>query len=108
MAQDKYRQFWWQITLTKILFSVIPLILLAMVLYNHFSNSYTGKVLEALRTLAANRQGALDLFLEERIAQLVTLAQTNSLAQLSDEEVLEQGFQYRPVRFQILYRFGHY
>jgi two-component system, NtrC family, sensor kinase len=92
MAKDKYRQFWWQITLTKILFSVIPLILLAMVLYNHFSNSYTGKVLEALRTLATNRQGALDLFLEERISQLVTLAQTGSLAQLSDEEYLNKVF----------------
>jgi two-component system, NtrC family, sensor kinase len=92
MAQDKYRQFWWQITLTKILFSVIPLILLAIVLYSHFSDSYTSKVLEAIRTLAVNRQGALDLFLEERISQLVTLAQTNTLAQLSDEEYLNKVF----------------
>jgi two-component system NtrC family sensor kinase len=92
MAQDKYRQFWWQITLTKILFSVIPLILLALVLYNHFSDSYTSKVLEAIRTLAVNRQGALDLFLEERISQLVTLANTNSLAQLTKEEYLNKVF----------------
>jgi len=92
MAQDKYRQFWWQITLTKILFSVIPLILLALVLYNHFSDSYTSKVLEAIRTLAVNRQGALDLFLEERMAQLVTLANTNSLAQLTNEEYLNKVF----------------
>jgi hypothetical protein len=48
MAEDKYRQLWWQITLTKILFSVIPLILLALVLYNHFSDSYTSKVLRPL------------------------------------------------------------
>ena len=92
MVEDKYRQFWWQITLTKILFSVIPLILLALVLYNHFSDSYTSKVLEAIRTLAVNRQGALDLFLEERIAQLVTLANTNPLAQLTDEEYLNKVF----------------
>ncbi len=32
------------------------------------------------------------MFLEERIAQLVTLAQTNSLAQLSDEEYLNKVF----------------
>jgi len=92
MVEDKYRQFWWQITLTKILFSVIPLILLALVLYNHFSDSYTSKVLEAIRTLAVNRQGALDLFLEERMAQLVTLANTNSLAQLTNEEYLNKVF----------------
>ncbi len=92
MVEDKYRQFWWQITLTKILFSVIPLILLALVLYNHFSDSYTSKVLEAIRTLVVNRQGALDLFLEERISQLVTLANTNTLAQLTKEEYLNKVF----------------
>ncbi len=92
MVDDKYRTFWWQITLTKILFSIIPLILLVSVLYGHFSDAYTTKVLEALRTLATNRQGALDLFFEERIAQLVTLANTNSLAQLSDEDYLNRVF----------------
>lgn len=92
MVDDKYRTFWWQITLTKILFSIIPLILLVSVLYGHFSDAYTTKVLEALRTLATNRQGALDLFLEERIAQLVTLANTNTLAQLADEDYLNRVF----------------
>ncbi len=92
MVDEKYRQFWWQITLTKILFSIIPLILLVLVLYFHFSDAYTTKVLEAIRTLAINRQGALDLFLEERIAQLVTLANTNSLAQLSNEDYLNRVF----------------
>jgi two-component system NtrC family sensor kinase len=92
MEEKKYRQFWWQITLTKILFSVIPLLILATTLYYHFSVSYTAKVLEGLRTLAANRQGSLDLFLEERVSQLATLANTNTLAQLSDEEYLNKVF----------------
>jgi two-component system NtrC family sensor kinase len=92
MEEKKYRQFWWQITLTKILFSVIPLLVLAATLYYHFSVSYTAKVLEGLRTLAANRQGSLDLFLEERISQLATLANTNTMAQLSDEEYLNKVF----------------
>ncbi len=92
MEERKYRQFWWQITLTKILFSVIPLLVLAATLYYHFSVSYTAKVLEGLRTLAANRQGSLDLFLEERISQLATLANTNTLAQLSNEDYLNKVF----------------
>jgi two-component system NtrC family sensor kinase len=92
MEERKYRQFWWQITLTKILFSVIPLLILAATLYYHFSVSYTAKVLEGLRTLAANRQSSLDLFLEERISQLATLANTNTLAQLSNEEYLNKVF----------------
>jgi two-component system NtrC family sensor kinase len=92
MEEKKYRQFWWQVTLTKILFSVIPLLILAATLYYHFSVSYTAKVLEGLRTLAANRQGALDLFLEERISQLATLANTSTLAQLSNEDYLHKVF----------------
>ncbi len=92
MEDKKYRYLWWQITLTKILFSIIPLIILAAALYTHFSDSYTSKVIESLRTLAVNRQGALDLFLEERISQLATLANTNSLAQLSDEDYLNKVF----------------
>ena len=86
MENSKYRQFWWQITLTKILFSIIPLFILAAALYYHFSVSYTAKVMEGLRTLAANRQSSLDLFLEERISQLATLANTSTLAQLSELE----------------------
>uniref|UniRef100_A0A7C3ZBG5 histidine kinase n=1 Tax=Desulfobacca acetoxidans TaxID=60893 RepID=A0A7C3ZBG5_9BACT len=92
MEDKKYRQFWWQITLTKILFSIIPLVVLAAALYYHFSVSYTAKVVESLRTLAMNRQAALDLFLEERISQLATLANTNTLAQLSDEDYLNKVF----------------
>jgi two-component system NtrC family sensor kinase len=92
MEEKKYRQFRWQITLTKILFSVIPLLILAATLYYHFSVSYTAKVLDGLRTLAANRQGSLDLFLEERISQLATLANTSTLAQLSNEEYLNRVF----------------
>jgi two-component system NtrC family sensor kinase len=92
MEDKKYRQFWWQITLTKILFSVIPLLVLAATLYYHFSVSYTARVLDGLRTLAANRQSSLDLFLEERVSQLATLANTSTLAQLSDEEYLNKVF----------------
>jgi len=92
MEDKKYRYLWWQITLTKILFSIIPLFILAAALYYHFSVSYTAKVIESLRTLAVNRQGALDLFLEERISQLATLANTNTLAQLSDEDYLNKVF----------------
>jgi two-component system NtrC family sensor kinase len=92
MEDKKYRQFWWQITLTKILFSVIPLLVLAAALYYHFSVSYTARVLDGLRTLAVNRQSSLDLFLEERVSQLATLANTSTLAQLSDEEYLNKVF----------------
>ncbi|MFZ5452054.1 MAG: sensor histidine kinase [Thermodesulfobacteriota bacterium] len=92
MVEKEYRYLWWHITLTNILFSIIPLFILAAALYYHFSVSYTAKVMESLKTLAVNRQEALDLFLEERISQLVTLANTNTLAQLSEEDYLNKVF----------------
>jgi hypothetical protein len=60
MEDKKYRQFRWQITLTKISFSVIPMLILATTLYFHFSKSYTNKVLDGLRTLVMERQSAID------------------------------------------------
>jgi two-component system NtrC family sensor kinase len=93
MEYKQYRQFRWQITLTKILFSIIPLFILAAALYYHFSVSYTDKVMERLRTLAGNRQASLDLFLDERISQLITLAYTSNHAELRDEEYLGKALQ---------------
>jgi two-component system, NtrC family, sensor kinase len=93
MEDKKYRQLWWQITLTKILFSIIPLFILAATLYYHFSVSYTDKVMERLRTLAENRQASLDLFLDERISQLITLAYTSNHGELKDEEYLSRALQ---------------
>jgi two-component system, NtrC family, sensor kinase len=93
MEASKYRQFWWQVTLTKILFSVIPLVILAATLYYHFSVSYTDKVMERLRTLAGNRQASLDLFLDERISQLITLAFTSNHEELRSEEYLGRALQ---------------
>ncbi len=90
MEDHKYRQFWWQITLTIILFSIVPLLILAATLYHHFSKAYTGMVMEQLGNMAGERQAALEMFLEERISQLTTLANTNTLAQLSDEAYLER------------------
>ena len=93
MEDKKYRQFWWQITLTKVLFSIIPLFILAATLYYHFSVSYTDKVMERLRTLAGNRQASLDMFLDERISQLITLAFTSNHDELRDPEYLSKALQ---------------
>jgi two-component system NtrC family sensor kinase len=92
MVEKDYKKLWWKISLTIIGFSVIPLIVLALNLYGHFSVTYTDKIMDNLRTLAENRKGAVDLFFEERVAQLVTLANTNSLNQLSNEDYLNKVF----------------
>jgi len=86
------RKLWWKIVLTTIAFSVIPLFVLGAVIYYQFSASYTGKITEDLRTLADNRVKALDLFLEERVSQLYTLAHTHPLEKLKNEEYLDNIF----------------
>lgn len=88
----KYHRLWWQMTVTKVMFSIVPLFLLTVAVYYHFSTSYRAKVLESMATLVQNRQGALDLFFDERIAQLTTLAHTHTLEQVSNEDYLNRIF----------------
>jgi two-component system NtrC family sensor kinase len=92
MDRQYSRKLWWQIIVTTLMFAVIPLFTLGVVIYQQFSASYTGKITESLKTLAENRKGAIDLFFEERVAQLMTLAYTESLAQLQDENYLNKVF----------------
>ncbi len=92
MEEGYYKKLWWEIILTTLGFSVIPLFILGAVIYQQFSASYSAKIMENMKTLAENRSASVDLFFDERIAQLITLAQTNSLEQLRNEEYLHKVF----------------
>jgi len=92
MEEKDYRKLWWDIILTTLGFSVIPLFVLGFVIYHQYSVSYSGKITESLTTLAENRVGAIDLFFDERISQLTTLANTNPLDKLRDEDYLNRVF----------------
>lgn len=92
MEKTHLQKLRWEIVATIIGFSVVPLILLGSVIYHEFSSSYNAKVRESLRTLVENRRSSLDLFLEERVSQLATLANTQSLASLRDENYLNKVF----------------
>lgn len=73
-------------------FSLVPLFVLGLTIYRQFRQAYTTKVTEAGRTMAQNRRSALELFIDERIAQLVTVANTHSMKQLLDEKYLDKVF----------------
>jgi len=92
MEEKYYQKLWWDIILTILSFSVIPLVVLGFVMYHQFSVSYSAKIMESIRTLADNRVGAVNLFFDERISQLTTLANTSSLEQLRDEDYLNRVF----------------
>jgi two-component system NtrC family sensor kinase len=92
MEARQYRKLWWDIILATLSFSVIPLVILGGVIYHQFSVSYTAKIMENMKTRAENRCNSVDLFLEERIAQLTSVANTQSLEQLRNEDYLGKVF----------------
>jgi two-component system NtrC family sensor kinase len=92
MEERGIRQLRWKIIATTLCFSLIPLFSLGFTIYYQFSVSYTAKIMDSLRTLVENRRNAIDLFLDERVSQLVTLANTQTFAQLSDKEYLDRVF----------------
>jgi len=92
MKETEYRRLWWKIVFTTLGFSLIPLFALGFTIYYQFSVSYTAKIMENLKTLVENRRSAMDLFFDERISQLVTMAHTHSLKQVADESYLNKVF----------------
>ena len=92
MEAQYYKKLWWEIVLATLSFSVIPLFILGVVIYHQFSVSYTAKIKDNLKTLAENRCASVDLFFEERLSQLISLANTHSLEKLEDEDYLNKVF----------------
>jgi two-component system, NtrC family, sensor kinase len=92
MEEKSYKTLQWKIIATTLSFSLIPLFALGFSIYHQFSVSYTAKIIEMLGNRAENRRNAIDLFLDERVSQLYTLAYTHTLDQLKDEEYLNKVF----------------
>lgn len=92
MERKDYRSLYWKIIATTLCFSLVPLFALGATIYYQFRVSYTAKIMESLRTLTENRRSAIDLFFDERLSQLYTLAYTHSFDRLKDEKYLEQVF----------------
>ncbi|MGB8874525.1 MAG: ATP-binding protein [Desulfobaccales bacterium] len=92
MEREYYKTLWWRIILTILAFSVIPLLILGAFIYYQFSQSYYTKIMEDMKTLAENRSSSIDLFLDERVSQLSSLAHIIPLDKLRDEAYLEKVF----------------
>ncbi len=92
MEPRDYGTLRWKIIGLSLCFSIIPLFSLGFTIYYQFDVSYTDKIVQNLRGMVENRRDAIDLFLDERISQLNTLAYTHSLEQLRDPAYLERVF----------------
>jgi two-component system, NtrC family, sensor kinase len=93
MKEKHYKKLWLKIIFTTLGFSLIPLVALGVTIYYQFSVSYSAKIYENLKTLTENRRSALDLFFDERVSQLATIAHTHTLKQLGDEVYLNKIFE---------------
>jgi two-component system, NtrC family, sensor kinase len=92
MENKNYRALYWKIVASTLSFSIIPLFALGATIYYQFRVSYTAKIMESIQTLAENRRNSIDLFFDERLSQLHTLAYTQAFEQLKNERYLEQVF----------------
>ncbi|HOV85073.1 MAG TPA: ATP-binding protein [Syntrophobacteraceae bacterium] len=106
MEEKGYRKLQWKIIATTLGFALVPLFALGLTIYYQFSVSYTAKIMESLKTLAENRRSAIDLFLDERVSQLNSLAYTHHLDQLKDEEYLNRVFTLVQARSKSFVDFG--
>jgi two-component system NtrC family sensor kinase len=92
MEDKTYSKLYWKIVAMTLSFSLVPLLALGFSMYHQFRVSYTDKIMEVLRSVAENRRSAIDLFLDERISQLNTLAYTHSFEKLTEEVYLNTVF----------------
>lgn len=89
---DKYSNLRMKLLASMLSFSLIPLFIVGLSLYHQFDRAYTSRVENNLRSLLEDRRHALDLFFEERISQLYTVAHTHSFEQIRRQENLQEVF----------------
>ncbi len=93
MASKTYKVLRYKIVIMTLSFALIPLFALGITIYHQFNRAYTTKIKEAARALAENERISIELFFDERVAQLVTVANSHTLDKITDEEYLKRLFQ---------------
>lgn len=92
MDTRQYARLRVKLLFTVLSFSLIPLFALGFFIYDQFSATYIRQVQDNLRMVVDNKRHGIDIFIEERVAQLRTLAATHTLAQIRDEQYLAKVF----------------
>lgn len=91
--EDKYANLRLKLLASMLSFSLLPLFIVGVSLYHQFDRAYTSRVEGNLRSVLEDRRHALDLFFEERISQLYTVAHTHSFEQIRSQEKLHEIFE---------------
>jgi two-component system, NtrC family, sensor kinase len=88
MVDKEYNVLKWKIIAAILSFSLIPLIVVGWFIYSQFSTSYQAKINENILSMVESRRKSLDLFFEERVTQLATLAHSHQFSSLINEDFL--------------------
>ena len=78
MQHKNYGVLRWKLITTMLAFSMIPLMGLGYVIFYEFNEAYEEKAISNLRTVVENKRRAIDLFLEEKVSFLRTIAYSNT------------------------------
>ncbi len=77
---------------TTLAFSLIPLLILGYTIYRQFESAHTNKINQHLSHITENKRRTLDLFLNERLSQLMAIAYTHRLDYFLEEGTFERVF----------------
>ncbi|WP_034643332.1 sensor histidine kinase [Desulfovibrio inopinatus] len=91
-SDNKYSRLRWKIIGGTMAFSLIPLLVAGFFATHTFQRAFNATVTKNLETMVGDKRRALDMFLEERVAQLKTLLMTHSPEELGDKASLEKLF----------------
>ncbi|MFH1914615.1 MAG: ATP-binding protein [Pseudomonadota bacterium] len=92
MVDKKYSVLRWKIIGGTMAFSLIPLFAIGLFVYNDFQTAYYTKITKNLSTMVGDKQQALDMFLNERTAQLRTILYSHAPENLADKTYLQNLF----------------
>jgi two-component system NtrC family sensor kinase len=92
LEQSGYTRLRIKLVLTTLGFSLIPLLILGYTMYRQFESAHTTKILQHLNHITENKRRTLDLFLNERLSQLMTMAYTHKLQYFLEDGSFERAF----------------
>lgn len=92
MEIKKHQRLGRKISCMAIFFAITPTFILGLTIYYLFHMSYTARILDDLRDMAENRKHTINMFLEERTAQMSLLADAYKFDELNKQERLEEAF----------------
>ena len=90
MKKEAYQRFRIRLISLTVLAALIPLLVLAAVLYFRFTQIHSRQLLVQFRHQAEARAQVVDAFLQQRIAQLSVIADTHSLKALTRQGALTE------------------